>query len=614
MAKGNKGGGNGSIRGNKRDNQLDGTAGDDLIEGLGGNDTLSGFDGNDTLDGGEGNDLLDGGFGDDSIDGGAGADTAIFAGNRDDYVVTQIDSATISITGPDGTDLVTNVESFAFADMTQSFAEVIVPRQANLSASDMSLSEVSVVSGADVTATWDVTSNGVIDAPSSYSALMIATAPDMASVVATQDMIATAAGATGTAQTLSAVIDSGQLAPGTYWVAAVADDGDAIQESNEGDNQTVWIQFTIEPQVRNIALDSQTLSTATSDLDLNGGATLEFSAAVSNTGNTGDGAFRITTVLSADAALSADDTAIHSEDFMLAPGGSLQVDGIGVIGEALPAGDYYVISYLEWLAPGTEDSAADNMIVSASTVTLVGGTTYGTAGDDVFYGTSTDETFDLGAGDDLVFGSGGSDVVLGGSGWDTVDYSGWSQGLEVWDSFYDTGVAGQVSALKDPWGTTDRLQDVEALVTTEYDDLISIRTGTIRDIRTLGGNDLIEGSVGDDTIDAGSGDDMIAGMGGDDLIFSGTGQDMVFVDRETGSGVPVGHGHDIVADFDPTMDILLVEYELNEPYDPLADITQTADGALLSYAEGSSVLLLGVDAADLNEFNVMGYEETIYSY
>lgn len=614
MAKGNKGGGNGSIRGNKRDNQLDGTAGDDLIEGLGGNDTLSGFDGNDTLDGGDGNDLLDGGFGDDSIDGGAGADTAIFAGNRDDYVVTQIDSATISITGPDGTDLVTNVESFAFADMTQSFAEVIVPRQANLSASGMSLSEVSVVSGADVTATWNLASDGVIDAPSSYSALMIATAPDMASVVATQDMIATAAGATGTAQTLSAVIDSGQLAPGTYWVAAVADDGDAIQESNEGDNQTVWIQFTIEPQVRNIALDSQTLSTATSDLDLNGGATLEFSAAVSNTGNTGDGAFRITTVLSADAALSADDTAIHSEDFMLAPGGSLQVDGIGVIGEALPAGDYYVISYLEWLAPGTEDSAADNMIVSASTVTLVGGTTYGTAGDDVFYGTSTDETFDLGAGDDLVFGSGGSDVVLGGSGWDTVDYSGWSQGLEVWDSFYDTGVAGQVSALKDPWGTTDRLQDVEALVTTEYDDLISIRTGTIRDIRTLGGNDLIEGSVGDDTIDAGSGDDMIAGMGGDDLIFTGTGQDMVFVDRETGSGVPVGHGHDVVADFDPTMDILLVEYELNEPYDPLADITQTADGALLSYAEGSSVLLLGVDAADLNEFNVMGYEETIYSY
>lgn len=614
MAKGNKGGGNGSIRGNKRDNQLDGTAGDDLIEGLGGNDTLSGFDGNDTLDGGEGNDLLDGGFGDDSIDGGAGADTAIFAGNRDDYVVTQIDSATISITGPDGTDLVTNVESFAFADMTQSFAEVIVPRQANLSASGMSLSEVSVVSGADVTATWNVASDGVIDAPSSYSALMIATAPDMASVVATQDMIATAAGATGTAQTLSAVIDSGQLAPGTYWVAAVADDADAIKESNEGDNQTVWIQFTIEPQVRNIALDSQTLSTATSDLDLNGGATLEFSAAVSNTGNTGDGAFRITTVLSADAALSADDTAIHSEDFMLAPGGSLQIDGTGVIGEALPAGDYYVISYLEWLAPGTEDSAADNMIVSASTVTLVGGTTYGTAGDDVFYGTSTDETFDLGAGDDLVFGSGGSDVVLGGSGWDTVDYSGWSQGLEVWDSFYDTGVAGQVSALKDPWGTTDRLQDVEALVTTEYDDLISIRTGTIRDIRTLGGNDLIEGSVGDDTIDAGSGDDMIAGMGGDDLIFTGTGQDMVFVDRETGSGVPVGHGHDVVADFDPTMDILLVEYELNEPYDPLADITQTADGALLSYAEGSSVLLLGVDAADLNEFNVMGYEETIYSY
>ncbi len=112
MPKGGKGGGgnNGGINGNKRDNVLNGTENADLMDGRGGNDTLQALGGDDTLIGGSGDDQLIGGAGSDNIDGGEGNDTAVWAGNRDDYVVTEIAPGTVEIVGPEGVDVVTGVE------------------------------------------------------------------------------------------------------------------------------------------------------------------------------------------------------------------------------------------------------------------------------------------------------------------------------------------------------------------------------------------------------------------------------------------------------------------------------------------------------------------------
>ena len=133
------GNGNGTIRGNWKDNVLDGTEFDDLILGFGGNDVLNGLAGNDTLEGGEGDDVLNGGEGDDVLlggtgndvldagpgfdfgDGGEGTDTAVLSGARDDYTVTQIDAATVELAGPEGTVTYTNVEVFRFADLDAEF-------------------------------------------------------------------------------------------------------------------------------------------------------------------------------------------------------------------------------------------------------------------------------------------------------------------------------------------------------------------------------------------------------------------------------------------------------------------------------------------------------------
>ncbi|MCV0425225.1 MAG: cadherin domain-containing protein [Roseibium sp.] len=91
------------------------------VDGGTGDDVIWTADGNDTLSGGEGNDTLFGGAGDDTLDGGADADTAVYSGNFADYDIVENDDGSFTITdtrasGPDGTDIVSNVESFSFAD------------------------------------------------------------------------------------------------------------------------------------------------------------------------------------------------------------------------------------------------------------------------------------------------------------------------------------------------------------------------------------------------------------------------------------------------------------------------------------------------------------------
>jgi choice-of-anchor C domain-containing protein len=103
----------------------------DSITGDGGNNVLSAGSGNDTVDGGAGNDTLSGEGGNDTIIGGIGTDTVVFSGNRSDYSVSYnatLQSYTIldlRSGSPNGTDVVTTVENFQFADGTRTEAALI---------------------------------------------------------------------------------------------------------------------------------------------------------------------------------------------------------------------------------------------------------------------------------------------------------------------------------------------------------------------------------------------------------------------------------------------------------------------------------------------------------
>ena len=87
------------------------------VQGGSGNDVLVGDGQGNELRGLGGNDNLTGGAGDDMVDGGAGRDTAFFSGNYAQYSIV-VSGQTATLVGPDGSDVVKNVETFVFNDRT----------------------------------------------------------------------------------------------------------------------------------------------------------------------------------------------------------------------------------------------------------------------------------------------------------------------------------------------------------------------------------------------------------------------------------------------------------------------------------------------------------------
>ena len=94
--------------------RLSGGGGSDRLEGGLDNDFLRGDAGNDRLFGGAGDDILIGGANNDAISGGSGNDLAQFSGDRGEYSIAMTDDGRLQITGPDGVDLLTNVERVSF--------------------------------------------------------------------------------------------------------------------------------------------------------------------------------------------------------------------------------------------------------------------------------------------------------------------------------------------------------------------------------------------------------------------------------------------------------------------------------------------------------------------
>jgi serralysin len=78
-------------------------------------DYLSGSTGANVLTGGAGDDVLVGAAGNDTLEGGTGTDRAVYSGNRAAYTIS-VSGGVTTVTGPDGTDTLTDVERLQFAD------------------------------------------------------------------------------------------------------------------------------------------------------------------------------------------------------------------------------------------------------------------------------------------------------------------------------------------------------------------------------------------------------------------------------------------------------------------------------------------------------------------
>jgi Ca2+-binding RTX toxin-like protein len=100
--------------------------------------------------------------------------------------------------------------------------------------------------------------------------------------------------------------------------------------------------------------------------------------------------------------------------------------------------------------------------------------------------------------------------------------------------------------------------------------------------------------MSDDKIDGGRGNDFIYGEGGNDILTGGAGAD-VFV-------LSVGGGHDVVTDFNPAEDILVLDfgghsqtyYAGSFTSDALTSSLDGSAGFELSLNDSDSITLLGV--------------------
>ena len=116
------------LTGNAAANTLTGNSGDNTLTGNAGGDTLAAAAGNDTLLGGDGDDQLSGGTGNDTLNGGVGTDTATFTGQYSDYSFSfsgTPGSYSLIVTGPDGTDTLTNIEQLVFAGTSGTTVRVV---------------------------------------------------------------------------------------------------------------------------------------------------------------------------------------------------------------------------------------------------------------------------------------------------------------------------------------------------------------------------------------------------------------------------------------------------------------------------------------------------------
>ena len=353
---------------------------------------------------------------------------------------------------------------------------------------------------------------------------------------------------------------------------------------------------------------------AGSDFDLNAGGQLDFSFDVQNSGNSYAAPVALTAYLSRDGVVSGDDLTLWTGTAdNLHTGWADTFDVSAMLDPAIGDGDWNLIVVADYSRP--DGNLSDN--IASAGITLTSGLITGTEGADLVSGTDGNETFVLLGGDDVLIASLGSDVANGGADFDTADFSGWAEALQAWGD-------GSVYASIQNYTADVQLDDFERIIGTAHDDMIDLYgPTTVTEIFGAEGNDSLAGNDSAQILSGGAGDDAILGRAGNDTISGGSGADSLFGglgDDEitTGDGFDFilanvdltgAWGHDTITDFDPLMDILAIGYEFGTPaYDPFPDLSQTSEGVLLSYGVDASVLLVGVDLADMGAWNLVAID------
>ncbi|MCK8485485.1 hypothetical protein MUY21_15695 [Aliiroseovarius sp. S2029] len=269
----------------------------------------------------------------------------------------------------------------------------------------------------------------------------------------------------------------------------------------------------------------------------------------------------------------------------------------------------------------------------------------GGAGNDILRGGNLDDVLIGGDGDDQLYGDADKDVLEGGAGADLLDggngifdiasYASSDAGVDI-DLMLGTAAGGHA--------TGDSLVNIEWLSGSDHDDRLvgdgndnhlygvdgsdELRGGDGRDnIYGGNGNDSAHGDQGDDNVFGEDGDDELRGQDGNDVLSGGNGNDLLQGDNGNdrlygddgddklvgglhsdeltgGAGADefrfaAGDGIDVITDFGDGIDrIVFTSTGLSFA---AISITDSSDGAIVSYGNTDTITLSDVLASQLTE-------------
>lgn len=246
----------------------------------------------------------------------------------------------------------------------------------------------------------------------------------------------------------------------------------------------------------------------------------------------------------------------------------------------------------------------------------------GTSGRDDINLLAGDDVARAGAGNDLIFGGAGFDTVHAGEGQDTV-YGGFGRDLVYLnqgdDVFIDNSEGGDLGRDTVYGGRgNDTIQGGNG------DDIYFGEWGADV-IHGRLGNDRIFAGDQFDTVFAGEGQDTVFGGFGRDRVFLGDGDDRFVDTAQTGAlgqdTVTGGAGGDVfvfgasnsadtLTDFEVGLDALHIGASLaagRSAAELEAAAQSTADGVLLDFGGGNSILLAGLASASGLEDDILIY-------
>ncbi|MDH5288668.1 MAG: heme peroxidase, partial [Acidimicrobiia bacterium] len=244
----------------------------------------------------------------------------------------------------------------------------------------------------------------------------------------------------------------------------------------------------------------------------------------------------------------------------------------GANGPTFTPGQAQVNRRLRVVVLFTDNRGANEVVVSAPTMNIVGDefigsgaaeTFNGTAGRDIAFGMGGADILTMGAGDDTAIGGAGNDTINTGGGDDVIrfgvgdgtDAVTGGAGTDRVEAAADGAVIGLSSIQGSEAITADGFSEIRIAGTGGGDTLDFsgvILTGIVS-IDGGGGADTITGSAADDALNGGGGADNLAGGTGADILNGGAGNDVLRFGANSGTDTingfdadPAGGGQDLI--------------------------------------------------------------------